>query len=92
MERKIEAPGWEYGNAKSCGDWLGIGDSAFTNYVKEGKIPPGVKLSRQLVVWKWETIYAVAQLLPWLTGDDEDGEEPVKRRTAKPQQLDQTGG
>lgn len=42
--------------AKSAAAFLGIGESTFWRWVKEGRIPKGTRLSARATVWKREDL------------------------------------
>lgn len=42
--------------AKSAAAFLGIGESTFWRWVKEGRLPKGTRLSARATVWKREDL------------------------------------
>ena len=44
-----------------CGPILPIGPSTWWDWVKQGKVPRGVKISNRITVWKLEDVLAVVE-------------------------------
>lgn len=42
--------------AKAAASFLGIGQSTFWRWVKEGRIPKGIRLSARATVWQYEDL------------------------------------
>lgn len=58
MSQTITDPAHNAGaiRAKSAASFLGIGESTFWRWVKEGRLPKGTRLSARATVWKREDL------------------------------------
>lgn len=66
-DRVISVPPWEYGSREDVRKWLGFDPGPFEALAKAGVIPPAdLQISRQTHYWRWDTIGALAVLLPFL--------------------------
>lgn len=44
--------------AKGCAQFFGIGESTWWRWASEGRIPPGIRLSGRVTVWKISDVIA----------------------------------
>jgi hypothetical protein len=79
VQRTINAPDWEWGEKPDVCRWLGIDRPAFDALLRAGLVPDGVRINRQQVVWRWDTVVGISLLLPFrlrLRGETGDENSP----------------
>jgi predicted DNA-binding transcriptional regulator AlpA len=84
MQRSVNGPDHEWLTMPEVCQWLGgIGDSTLKKLIRDGKFPPGVRISHNTVRWNWMDVVAYSHMAQRLAGmfgngtasagDDEDG-------------------
>jgi predicted DNA-binding transcriptional regulator AlpA len=63
MMTNLDFPNTGYVRAKQNAKFFGIGLSTWWLWVREGKAPPGIKLSSRTTVWKAEAIHRLSDEL-----------------------------
>lgn len=46
----------KFARAKQVANWLNVSKSTFHNYVRDGRVPPGIKLSPGVTVWNLDQV------------------------------------
>ena len=69
MQRPVNSPDNDWLTAAEVCRWLGdIGDTLLKKLIREGKFPPGVRLSHNTVRWNWMDVVAYAHLASRIPG------------------------
>ena len=57
-----QRPRSELVRAKQATEWLNISKSTFYNWIRDGRVPPGIKLSPGVTVWSVDEVAAALGL------------------------------
>ena len=64
LNTSTDHPGQGALRAKGCAAYFGIGISTWWKWVKDGRVPPGIKLSPRTTVWSLEIVQGLLKGTP----------------------------